>query len=122
MVDELPLKSFNVQALIDNVAELRIIIQRVRQKEGVGSDEDELAFHRAITDIDLLLDIIGGIKTAYESLAKDYTQALERIAQLESVRDAHEQMIRTRDETIKSQGAKKVTERKKPRTKGKGRQ
>ena len=60
--------TFNSQALMENVHALQGLIKKIRQKESVGCDADELALHRAIHDIDMLLEIISTFKLQNASL------------------------------------------------------
>lgn len=62
-------KLFNPQAILHNVNCVRGIIQRIRQREGgIGSVEDELVLYRSIQDLDLLMDMVNNLKTAYDDL------------------------------------------------------
>lgn len=104
--DKPPLRSFNAQALLDNVGQMRLLIQRIRQKDGgVGSQEDELTLHRAIHDLDLLVDIVDGLKASCSRLqeeAKNHAAIIEQQrTQLVSLKQVYEKMIAERNDKIK---------------------
>jgi len=66
----------------ENVGKIKKIIQRIRNKEGgIGSDEDELALHRLVQDLNSLTDTIN-------TLTEQYGEMLEtrdnRIKELET--------------------------------------
>lgn len=110
MSDELaptpPVRSFNPQAMLGNISELRSMIQRVRQKDGgIGSTQDELILHRAIHDLDLLVDIVDGLKAAYSKLQQEAHAVLtvnqQQQTQLTALRETYETMISERNARIK---------------------
>ncbi len=51
-----------------NVDKVQSIIQRIRQKEGVGSDEDELALHRLVQDFNLLKSAVQDLQSENQDL------------------------------------------------------
>ena len=68
--------------MMKNVGKIKKIIQRIRNKEGgIGSDEDELALHRLVQDLNSLTDTIN-------TLTEQYGEMLEtrdnRIKELET--------------------------------------
>ena len=110
--------------MLDNIELLRNMIQRIRQKEGgIGSQDDELALHRAIQDLDLLVDIADGLKASYDKLSQESQKLADTAMQIQRQKDGlketYERMISERNERIKElegQLAKKKTRaRKKPK-------
>lgn len=71
--------AFNPSAMLDNMSYVKGMIKRIRQKDGgLGSQEDELSLHRAINDIELLTDMVTGLKMTLGQIQK---QAKEMIAE-----------------------------------------
>jgi site-specific recombinase len=117
-------KRFGSKAMLDNIEQIKDMIQRIRQQEGgIGSVKDELALHRTIQDLDLLIDLVDGIKAAYDSLIKEHQDltgaALQIQSQKDGLKESYERMILERNERIKElegQLAKKKSKaRKKPK-------
>jgi len=100
-MNEPTFKGFDSKVMLDNVSKLQLLIQRVRQNESVGSDADELVIHRSIQDLDMLLDIISGLRAHTDQLDQKHERALSQIKQLEQLCDRYEEMLETRNETIK---------------------
>ncbi len=103
---ELPLRSFNPKVMLDNIASVKNIISRVRQREGgIGSDDDELTLHRLIHDLDLLVDIVDGLKARYDDLHGQFSTAVDTAVtfkkQNESLKTTYEGMLNTRTDRIK---------------------
>jgi hypothetical protein len=102
----LPLRSFNPKVMLENISLMREMIQRIRQKEGgIGSETDEMCLHRAIHDLNLLVDMVDGLKAIYENLQgqADTLDAsnVNLKNQLDGLREHYEGMIETRDDRIK---------------------
>ena len=103
--EELPLKRFNPTVMLKNIDVVRSMIQRIRQKdEGIGSEEDELALHRTIQDIDLLVDITDGLKAHYDELDGQLSVALTGVQNLHNqnvgMKTIYEKMVQERNERI----------------------
>lgn len=101
-----PLRSFNPQMMIGNIGNIRALIQRIRQKDGgIGSPEDELTLHRAIHDLDLLVDIVDGLKAAYSRQSENTQKVLAALetqqAQAVAAKQTYERMIEERNARIK---------------------
>jgi len=91
-MDDVAPKSFSPHAMLGNIANIKGIIQRVRQKDGgIGADGDELCLHRAIHDIDLLVDIVEALKTAHGQVQN----------KLVTLQQTYEGMLHERNERIK---------------------
>ncbi len=104
--NELPLKRFSSQAMLSNIGSVKSIIQRIRQREGgVGSDEDELSLHRMVQDLDLLVDMVDGIKANYDEvygkLETITASATVLQKQNQTLKDTYEKMIQGRNDVIK---------------------
>lgn len=103
---ELPLKKFSAKIMLNNIGVIKTIIQRIRQKEGgIGSDGDELSLHRMIQDLDLLVDIVDGIKAHYDELAGKLTVHAAALTTLqkqnETLKTHYEKMLTGREDRIK---------------------
>lgn len=101
----LPLKRFSSKAMLSNIGTVKSIIQRIRQQEGgVGSLEDELSLHRMIQDLDLLVDMVDGVKAKYDELCDEYETATVSIValqkQIEGLKDVYERMVQKRNDRI----------------------
>lgn len=68
-------------AILENVGRIRELIQRIRQNEGVGSSEDELTLHRALHDLDYLIDMIADMRRDHEKIIQERDH---RIRELEN--------------------------------------
>ena len=117
-----PLRMFNSQVMLDNIKLIKTMIQRIRQKEGgIGSDEDELSLHRSLQDLDLLVDIVDGIKAHHDNLAGNYDTIVAQYESLVKQRDAlkntYESMVAERNEIIKDLRLKLANPQKKNKTK-----
>lgn len=105
IMSELPLKKFSAKVMLQNIGTVKTIIQRIRQKEGgVGSDEDELSLHRMIQDLDLLVDIVDGIKAHYDELDGKFsvaaTSAMTLQKQNVAMKGVYEKMVQERNDRI----------------------
>lgn len=103
---ELPLKKFSAKIMLNNIGVVKTIIQRIRQKEGgIGSDGDELSLHRMIQDLDLLVDIVDGIKAHYDELAGKLSVHATALTTLQKQNKAlkarYEEMLTGREDHIK---------------------
>ena len=101
----LPFKQINPVMMLNNIALVKTIIQRIRQKEGgVGSEEDELSLHRIIHDLDLLVDMIDGVKASYDDLQTKFDIAATSVMALgkqnEGLKNLYEKMIQDRNDRI----------------------
>lgn len=97
------LKTFSPKVMIDNIAHIRSMISRIRQQEGgIGAPEDEMALHRVIHDIDLLVDIVDGLKAAFDNLQAKYDNILAGASQIQELRTVYERMLTERNEYIKT--------------------
>lgn len=101
------LRDFSAKAMLENVAHLRDIISRIRQQEGgVGSVEDEMALHRALYDLDLLVDIADGLKAAHQNLERqhhDLGVVLEETRrEMRSAKEGYENILKKKDEEIET--------------------
>ena len=97
----LAMKRFSAQKMLSNIDYIKDIIQRIRQKEGgIGSDEDELSLHRMVQDLDLLIDMVDGLKAAYDELISKFDTvahaALTLQNQNESLKATYEKMVQDR--------------------------
>lgn len=104
--NELPLKSFSSQAMLSNIGSVKSIIQRIRQQEGgVGSLEDELSLHRMIQDLDLLIDMVDGVRANYDELTGRFDTITASAAALQkqnqALKETYEKMIQERNDKIK---------------------
>ena len=111
MSQELPLKSFNPKVMLDNIAIARTMIQRIRQKDGgIGSEQDELSLHRMIHDVDMLVDMVDGLKAAYDDLKGHYDNmaatATTLKAQKDGQKESYEKLLARHVERIKELEAK----------------
>ena len=105
-INPIPLKSFNPKVMLTNIGNVKNIIQRIRQREGgVGSDEDELTLHRLVHDIDLLVDIVDGLKASYDDLQSQMDTAVGTALpfknQNESLKKSYDKMLSDRNDRIK---------------------
>lgn len=105
IMSELPLKKFSAKVMLENIGAVKTIIQRIRQKEGgIGSDEDELSLHRLIQDLDLLVDIVDGVKARYDELDGKFSVAATSVMTLSKqnagMKTAYEKMVHDRNERI----------------------
>ena len=101
----LPFKQFNPAIMLNNIGMVKTIIQRIRQKEGgVGSPEDELSLHRIIHDLDLLVDMVDGMKASYDELKTKFDVAATSVMALgkqnEGLKKIYEGMIEERNSRI----------------------
>lgn len=104
--NELPLKRFSSQAMLSNIGSVKSIIQRIRQQEGgVGSLEDELSLHRMIQDLDLLVDMVDGVRANYDELHGKLdtitASAMALQTQNQALKETYEKMIQERNDKIK---------------------
>ena len=104
--NELPLKQFGAKIMLKNIGLVKTIIQRIRQKEGgIGSDEDELSLHRMIQDLDLLVDIVDGLKASYDGLQTKFDIAAATAMNLQNqnkvMKELYENMVEERNTRIK---------------------
>ncbi len=104
--NELPLKHFSSQVMLSNIGSVKSIIQRIRQQEGgVGSLEDELSLHRMIQDLDLLVDMVDGIKANYDELHGKFdtitASAIVLQNQNQTLKETYEKMLQIRNHKIK---------------------
>jgi hypothetical protein len=116
--DALPLKSFSAKVMLKNIGLVKTIIQRIRQKEGgIGSDEDELSLHRMIQDLDLLVDIVDGLKASYDELQSKFDIAAATAMTLQNqnqgMKALYEKMVEERNDRIKELETKLGTRPKK---------
>ena len=105
-MNDIAAKSFSPQEMLGNIAYIKSIIQRIRQKEGgVGSAADELCLHRMIHDLDLLVDIVDALKAAHANIASQadsMSQALNtQSSQLVGLKGTYEKMLLERNKRIK---------------------
>lgn len=103
---ELPLKKFSAKVMLTNIGLVKTIIQRIRQREGgIGSDGDELSLHRMIQDLDLLIDIVDGLKAHYDELAGKLSVAVTSVMtvqkQNKTLKERYEEMLTGREDRIK---------------------
>lgn len=103
---ELAMKSFSAKEMLANIEHVKTIVQRIRQKEGgVGSDEDELSLHRMVQDLDLLIDMVDGVKAAYDELRGQFdtvaAAAMTLQRQNETLKKTYEKMIQDRSDRVK---------------------
>lgn len=114
-----PLKRFSSKAMLSNIGAVKSIIQRIRQQEGgIGSLEDELSLHRMIQDLDLLVDMVDGVKAKYDELCGEYETATTSIValqkQIEGLKDVYERMVQERNDRIVKLGGQLGLRPKKP--------
>tara|TARA_R110002094_G_scaffold205958_1_gene176685 strand:- start:1675 stop:1956 length:282 start_codon:yes stop_codon:yes gene_type:complete len=88
-VTDKPNLAFNPEAMLGNLSYVKGMIKRIRQKDGgVGSQDDELALHRTINDIELLADMIAGLKITLSDMREKAERAItERDAIIEDLKD-----------------------------------
>ena len=103
---ELALKGFSAKEMLSNINHVKTIIQRIRQKEGgVGSEEDELSLHRMVQDLDLLIDIVDGVKASYDELHGQFDSVVSAAKMLkqqnETLKETYEKMVQDRTDRIK---------------------
>lgn len=73
-------------AILTNIAYLRQMISRIRNKEGgLGSNEDEMALYRTLSDIDTLVAALENLKSVYDQAI---AQRDETIRELRSQTEA----------------------------------
>jgi len=96
-------RSFNPQAMLDNIAATRQMIQRIRQKDGgIGSEQDELCLHRVIQDLDILVDMVEALKVSHVTLQQQAKTGIETLqGQMESLKVKYEEMLEARNKRIK---------------------
>jgi hypothetical protein len=102
----LAFKSFNPKDMLSNIDLVKGMIQRIRQKEGgIGSEDDELALHRIIHDLDLLVDMVDGVKASYDDLKGQFNTTSASVATLQSqlsgLKGVYEKMLQDRNDRIK---------------------
>jgi hypothetical protein len=51
-------QNFNAEAFVTNLKNVEALIRRIRQKEAVGSTEDELTLCRMTLDLKFLIDVV----------------------------------------------------------------
>ena len=105
VMSELPLKKFSAKVMLTNIGAVKTIIQRIRQKEGgIGSDGDELSLHRMIQDLDLLVDIVDGVKAHYDELDGKFSVAATSAMTLQkqniAMKNVYEKMVQERNDRI----------------------
>tara|TARA_R110000824_G_scaffold378310_1_gene569836 strand:- start:2389 stop:2682 length:294 start_codon:yes stop_codon:yes gene_type:complete len=88
-VTDKPNLAFNPEAMLGNLSHVKGMIKRIRQKDGgVGSLEDELSLHRTINDIELLADMVAGLKLSLSEMQRQASEVLAtrdaRINELEN--------------------------------------
>lgn len=103
---ELALKSFNPQVMLGNISHVKTLISRIRQKEGgIGSEADEMALHRMIHDLDLLVDIVDGLKARYDELRGQFDTVAAALStqqeQTMGLKQVYERMLQERSDRIK---------------------
>lgn len=103
---ELAFKSFNPKVMLGNIAHIKGIISRIRQKEGgIGSEQDELSLHRIMHDLDLLVDMVDGLKAAFDTLKGQYDTMVATLGiqqnQSATLRETYERMLQERADRIK---------------------
>lgn len=84
-----PNLAFNPEAMLGNLSYVKGMIKRIRQKDGgVGSQDDELALHRTINDIELLADMVASLKLSLSAMQKQASEVIAtrdaRIDELEN--------------------------------------
>tara|TARA_R110002096_G_scaffold127375_1_gene275158 strand:+ start:287 stop:568 length:282 start_codon:yes stop_codon:yes gene_type:complete len=91
-VTDKPNLAFNPEAMLGNLSHVKGMIKRIRQKDGgVGSQDDELALHRAINDIELLADMVAGLKLSLSAMQQKVQRALEeRDAIVKDLKNSHD--------------------------------
>lgn len=84
---------FNPEAMLGNLSHVKGMIKRIRQKDGgVGSQEDELSLHRAISDIELLAEMITGLKMSFSDMQQKAQEAIaERDAIINDLKNTHDE-------------------------------
>ena len=88
-----PNLAFNPEAMLGNLSHVKGMIKRIRQKDGgVGSQDDELALHRTINDIELLADMVAGLKLSLSAMQQKAQRALEeRDAIIKDLKNSHDE-------------------------------
>tara|TARA_R110002094_G_scaffold205242_1_gene176104 strand:- start:1720 stop:2001 length:282 start_codon:yes stop_codon:yes gene_type:complete len=92
-VTDKPNLAFNPEAMLGNLSHVKGMIKRIRQKDGgVGSQDDELALHRTINDIELLADMVAGLKLSLSAMQQKAQRALEeRDAIIKDLKNSHDE-------------------------------
>lgn len=111
--------------MLSNINLIKGIIQRIRQKEGgVGAVDDELTLHRVLHDLDLLVDMVDGMKASYDTLKTSFDNLLAKhnllATQGAGIKQVYEKMLHTREDRIKElqgQLESKPDQKKKRKTK-----
>lgn len=98
---------FSSKVMLDNINHIKGIIQRIRQKEGgIGSDADEMALYRMMQDVDLLVDIVDGLKASYDELKGQFDTLMTATTnyrnQQEGMKAVYEKMLGERNELIQN--------------------
>lgn len=85
--------AFNPEAMLGNLSHVKGMIKRIRQKDGgVGSQDDELALHRTINDIELLADMVAGLKLSLSAIQQKAQRAIEeRDAIIKDLKNSHDE-------------------------------
>ena len=88
-----PNLAFNPEAMLGNLSHAKGMIMRIRQRDGgVGSQEDELSLHRTINDIELLADMIAGLKVSLSTMQNNAKRAIEeRDAIIRDLKNSHDE-------------------------------
>ncbi len=88
-----PNLAFNPEAMLGNLSHVKGMIKRIRQRDGgVGSQEDELSLHRTINDIELLADMIAGLKVSLSTMQNNAKRAIEeRDAIIRDLKNSHDE-------------------------------
>tara|TARA_R110002126_G_C10490983_1_gene504775 strand:+ start:23701 stop:23982 length:282 start_codon:yes stop_codon:yes gene_type:complete len=92
-VTDKPDLAFNPEAMLGNLSHVKGMIKRIRQKDGgVGSQDDELALHRTINDIELLADMVAGLKLSLSAIQQKAQRAIEeRDAIIKDLKNSHDE-------------------------------
>jgi len=88
-----PNLAFNPEAMLGNLSHVKGMIKRIRQRDGgVGSQEDELSLHRTINDIELLADMIAGLKVSLSTMQNNAKRAIEECdAIIRDLKNSHDE-------------------------------
>lgn len=83
--------AFNPETMLNNLSHVKGMIKRIRQKDGgVGSQDDELALHRTINDIELLADMVAGLKLSLSEMQHKAAGAIaERDIIIDDLKNSH---------------------------------
>jgi len=70
----IPAQNFNAQVMMTNVSHVKGMIQRIRQKDAVGSEGDELILHRLLYDLESLVEVADTLKRMLNQHSQDKPQ------------------------------------------------